>query len=116
MSEVRQSMIYIGLRDADTHEQKFDTDKYISILKNVCMSYRTAFSVQLNNGGYFHEDGSYVDENTLVLTLLDVPAETVNEIAKDLCAFFHQESVMVTTSQAEVCFIHDDLEIEGLRI
>lgn len=111
MINVKQSMIYIGLNDAVTHEQKFDTDTYISILKNVCKSYHAAFSMQVINGGYFHEDGSYVDENSLALTLLGIPDKTVEEIAKDLCAFFNQESVMVTKSEAEVCFIHDDLGV-----
>ncbi len=111
MKQVRQNIIYVGLNDAVTHEQKFDTDTYISILRNVCKSYRAAFSIQLINGGYFHEDGSYTDENTLAITLLDIPEETVTEIAKDVCAFFHQESVMVTSSDAEVCFIHDDLGV-----
>ncbi len=104
-----QSTIYIGLNDADTGEQKFRTEKYISILKGVCQSYHVAFSMHLINGGYFHEDGRYTEENTLTLMLLDVSKETVMEIAKDLCAFFHQESVMVTTSPCSVVFVKDRL-------
>ncbi len=104
-----QSTIYIGLNDADTGEQKYSTEKYVSILKNVCRSYRVAFSVHRIHGGYFHEDGRYTEENTLTLMLLDVSKETVMEIAKDLCAFFHQESVMVTTSPCSVVFVKDRL-------
>ena len=33
-----QSTIYIGLNDMDTGLQKYDTEKYMSILKNVCRS------------------------------------------------------------------------------
>ena len=105
-----QSTIYIGLNDADTGEQKFRTEKYISILKGVCQSYHVAFSMHLISGGYFHEDGRYTEENTLSLMLLGVPQETVIEIAKDLCAFFHQESVMVTTSPCSVVFVKESLE------
>ena len=36
--------------------------------------------------------------------------ETIAEIAKDLCSFFHQESVMVTDSAAEVYFVREELE------
>ncbi|MCR5229104.1 MAG: DUF3574 domain-containing protein [Solobacterium sp.] len=102
--------IYIGLNDADTGIQKFDTEKYMSVLKNVCRSYRVAFSVHQINGGYFHEDGRYTEENTLVLLLIAVPEETVTEIARDLCAFFHQESVMVTFSPGSVVFVKESLE------
>lgn len=105
-----QSTIYIGLNDADTGVQKFGTEKYVSILKNVCRSYRVAFSMHRLGGGYFHEDGRYTEENTLALMLLNVPQETVTEIAKDLCAFFHQESVMVTSAPCSVVFVKETLD------
>lgn len=104
-----QSTIYVGLNDSESGVQKFSTEKYLSILKNVCKSYRVAFSVQVINGGYFHEDGRYTEENTLTLTLMEVPEETVTEIAKDLCAFFNQESVMVTSSPCSVVFVHESI-------
>ena len=105
-----QSTIYIGLNDADTGAQKFDTEKYLSILKNVCRNYQVPFSVHRIDGGYFHEDGRYAEENTLSLMLMDVPEETVLEIAKDLCAFFHQESVLVTSSPCSAVFVKEQLD------
>ena len=108
-SQSRQFTIYIGLNDSETGVQKFDTEKYLSILKSVCRSYRVAFSVQTINGGYFHEDGRYTEEETLMLGLMNVPEHIVMEIAKDLCAFFNQESVMVTSAPSSVVFVHDDL-------
>ena len=108
-SASQQATIFIGLNDADTGLQKHESTKYLSVLKNACRSYRVAFSVQMIHGGYFHEDGRYTEENTLMLQLLDVPEQTVNEIAKDLCAFFHQESVMVTFSPVKVVFIQEQL-------
>ena len=114
-----QYTIYIGLNDADTGAQKFDTEKYVSILRRVCQSYHVAFSFHLSSGGYVHDDGRYTEENTLQLmllnaeestvTLMNAAEDTVNEIAKDLCAFFHQESVMVTESACSVVFIRDSL-------
>jgi len=108
-NKMHQTIIYIGLNDSETGVQKFDTEKYLSILKNTCYSYKVAFSVQLINGGYFHEDGRYTEENTLMLRLIGVPEQTVNEIAKDLCVFFHQESVMVVSSPASVVFVRETL-------
>ena len=121
MREVRQTNIYVGLNDAETHEQLFDTEKYLSILKDVCKNYHVGFSVDQVHGGYFHDDGSYVEETSLVLTLLDTDETIVQEIAKDLCAFFHQESVMVTNAASEMYFVHEHLfdeipEIKGERV
>ena len=109
-TETVQSTIYIGLNDKDTGVQKFDTEKYLSILKNVCRSYGTAFSIHVLNGGYFHEDGRYVEEITLALMLMNVSEELVREIAQDLCVFFHQESVMVTTAPCSVVFVKSNVE------
>lgn len=44
-----------------------------------------------------------------MLRLIDVPEKTVTELAKDLCAFFHQESVMVTSSPVSVVFIKEKI-------
>ena len=104
-----QTAIYVGLNDSETGVQKFETEKYLSILKNVCRSYRVAFSVQQINGGYFHEDGRYTEENSLKLTLMDISEQKAIEIAKDLCVFFNQESVMLTSSPSTVIFVNEKL-------
>ena len=57
-----------------------------------------------------YENGEYARENSLVLTLIDVEKSVVNDIAKDLCAFFHQESVLVTESQIQARFIRETLD------
>ena len=60
-------------------------------------------------GGYFHEDGRYTEENTLMLTLMDLPEQVTEEIAKDLCAFFNQESVMVVAAPNAVVFVNEKI-------
>ena len=104
-----QATMNVGLNDRYTGAQKYSTEKYLSILKKVCYSYHVAFSVQVINGGFFHEDGRFVEESTLSLTLADVPEQTILEIAKDLCVFFNQESVMVTFAPAIVLFVQENL-------
>ena len=106
----KQATLYIGLNDSETGKQKFGTEKYLSVLRSVCHSYKVAFSCQVIGGGYFHEDGRYTEENTLMLKPLGVPEETVMEIAKDLCAFFNQESVMLTYAPCSVIFVKESLD------
>ena len=57
-----------------------------------------------------HDDGRYTQEKTLVISLIDVSDELVNEIAKDLCAFFNQESVMITEGEIKAYFVNDSLK------
>ena len=106
---VTQYTIYIGLNDPDTGDQKFDTERYVSILKSVCRSYRIPFSFHTLSGGYVYDDGMFTEENTLALTLLDAEESVVREIAKDLCAFFRQESVLITKAPSEIVVIRETL-------
>jgi hypothetical protein len=106
---MKKTDIYIGLNDQDTKEQKFETGKYISILKNVCISYGVPFSFSVIEGGYIHESGEYTQEKTLVLSLIGTERSLIEEIARDLCAFFHQESVLITPGEVESYFISEPL-------
>ena len=105
-----ETKIYVGLNDSVTKTQIFETEKYISILRNVCFAYHTPFSFDVEEGGYIHENGEYTRETSLILSLIDVNKKTVNEIAKDLCVFFHQESVMITEDHIRTYFISETLE------
>lgn len=104
-----ETKIYVGLNDSVTLTQLYSDEQYISILKQVCVGYRVPFSFSLFNGGYIHENGEFTQENSLVLTLIGVEKRTVDEIAKDLCAFFHQESVLVTHSKVRTKQIKERL-------
>ena len=106
MTETR---IYIGLNDSQTKEQKHETEKYMSVLKNVCRSYHVAFSVDIEHGGYYHDDGEYTEETSFILVLINADQKVINEIAKDLCTFFHQESVLVTQNRIDGYFISGNM-------
>ena len=110
-----ETKIYVGLNDADTLEQKHDTMKYVSVLRNVCRGYHVPFSFNLVEGGYMHGDGRYTQEKTLVISLIDVDSDVKNEIAKALCAFFNQESVMITEGEIRAYFINDTLGQGGKK-
>ena len=57
-----------------------------------------------------HEDGRYTEEQTLIISMIDVERKVVDEIAGDLCAFFHQESVMITEDRVRAYFINQTLK------
>lgn len=105
-----ETKIYVGLNDLTTNTQLFENEKYIRILRNVCYSYKVPFSFSVQEGGYIYESGEYAQETSLVLTLIDVEKSVVNDIAKDLCAFFRQESVLVTESRIRSYFVRESLE------
>ena len=85
------------------------------MLRNVCHSYKVPFSFGIQEGGYIYENGEYARETRLVLTLIDVEKAVVNDIAKDLCAFFRQESVLVTESTIQAYFVSEKPECDSER-
>ena len=103
--QMTETRIYVGLNDAETREQIFETEAYVEILKDVCRSHHIAFSLDIEEGGYYHEDGEYTEETSLVLILVEADPDTVQAIAKDLCARFHQESVLITEDRVSGRFI-----------
>ena len=109
MSVLIETKIYVGLNDSETMKQEHDTLTYVNVLKYVCSSYHVPFSVSLSQGGYMHENGEYTEELTLVISLIDVDKKIIDEIARDLCAFFHQESVMITEDRVRAYFISQDI-------
>ncbi|MBQ9068689.1 MAG: hypothetical protein IJ131_06445 [Eggerthellaceae bacterium] len=91
-----ETKVYIGLNDSKTKEQKLETSSYVSILKKICSVHGVPFSFSVVDGGYLHDDGQYIEEKTIVLSFIDVPKETIDDIAKEVCVLFNQESVLVT--------------------
>ena len=108
--EVNRYQIMVGLNDKRTRRQEFSTEQFQKILSSVCKGYHVAFSVNDLHGGYFHDDGMFISENSLCLTLIGPSDEMVDEIAKDLCAFFRQESVLVTRDTVDCRFVRETLE------
>lgn len=100
-----ETRLYVGLNDSQTKKQMFETEQYRDQLKELCFKYHLPFSIDTEEGGYFHEDGEYVEENTLVLTLIDAEKDTIEKIAKDLCVLFNQESVLVTEDEVKGYYV-----------
>ncbi len=104
-----ETKIYIGLNDYETFTQTHDTEVYAGILKDICRNYHVGFSFSTDQGGCFDKDGRYTQETTLVLSLIDVDAQTVNEIAKDICVFFRQDSVLITENEVRTYYVSEKL-------
>lgn len=103
--QMTETRIYIGLNDGETGEQLYETEKYLEQMKEICRKYQVPFSVDVEEGGYYHEDGMYTEETSLVLLLIEADPDVVKGIAKELCVLFHQESVLVTENQLGGYFI-----------
>ena len=104
--QMTETRIYVGLNDSESRKQIHETEEYVKVLKDVCRNYHAAFSMDIEEGGYYHEDGEYTEETSLVLVLLDTEQSITHSIAKDLCKRFHQESVLITEDPIRGYFVN----------
>ena len=93
--QLAETRLYIGLNDWKTKKQEHDTEYYMKGVKEICFKYKVPFSIGTEKGGYYHEDMEYVEEETLVLTLIETEKDTVEKIANDIRILFNQESVLI---------------------
>lgn len=105
-----ETKIYVGLNDAATKHQEHNTEMYIKVMKYVCQCHHVSFSFVITEGGFFHKNGDYTQEQTLVLSLIDAEKHVAEDIARDLCAFFHQESVLITESMVRAYYVKEKLK------
>ena len=101
--------ISVGLNDKDEKSQKIQTERVLRLVMHCCRGYSMAFSSYLQDGGYIHDNGEYVLEKSVCIVLIDPEPTLIEELARDLCAFLNQESVMVTTEEIECRFISESI-------
>lgn len=102
--------ICVGFNDGDTKTQKFSEEIYEKIIINVCKGYKISYSISKLSGGYIHDDGTFTKENSACIMLIGITDQQAEEIAKDLCAFFNKESVLVMKSDARCTFISEKIK------
>ena len=102
--------VYVGLSHGTTFEQKFDTEKYISLVDYICKNNNIAYTLGTTRGGYQFISGKYVNENSLDVMMIDAPLDVVELLSSELCAMLGQECVMVTHDTVEMFYLSDSIE------
>lgn len=109
IKEVERYTINIGLNDSESYEQKIETERILQLVSNCCKVYGMSYSCMLQAGGYIDDSGQFTSENSLALSFIDGDSYKVNEIAKDLCCFINQESVLVTVDKIKRYYVQEKL-------
>ncbi len=106
--KVSRYIISVGLKDKNDKKQKISPMKVGRIMRKTLSEYSVGYSAVIHRGGYQHLDEAYVFENSLSVSLIDVPVETVNAIAEKLCRAFNQESVLITKDEVNQYSVLND--------
>lgn len=109
VNKKKRYTVSVGLDDKDEKLQKIQTERALRLVTSCCKGYGAAFSSYLQDGGYIHDSGEYVLEKSVCIVFIDPDRNMIEEIAKDLCAFMNQESVLVTVEDIECFSISENL-------
>lgn len=99
--------IYIGMNDKEKLKQLCPTDEFIKIVSSICKDYRIAFSMATQTGGYMMANGTFVVENSLVLSIAGLNQNEIGQLAEELKERLNQESILITRDTPEVFIVTD---------
>lgn len=107
MAQIKH-ILSIGLNDQTTkkqiHTNKQAQQKIITALQrhNVISGY----TLTTAKGGYRHDNGTFVNENSIILELFDkLPKKFIHTLIKDVKETLNQESVAYTKQKVHTMFI-----------
>ena len=85
----------IGLNDKDTKQQKYDIITCYKLVEDILKKYLDGYTIYEAKGGYKHDDGTFISENSLVVMLLFTNDIQVKIIVDTIKQVLNQESVAV---------------------
>ena len=97
--------LYVGLNDKDTKTQRIETLEAYKIIENVLLNNGlTGYTIYNGKGLYRHENGTIVQENTLIIEIIFSNDEIINKIITILKQVLNQESILKQVQKIELSF------------
>ena len=96
--------IFVGIKDKDSYEELFSVDDFKKILTEICTEKEIGFSLVQQTGGYSHNKG-YTTETSLRIILIGINEEEVELIGEKLKKIINTDTILITKSEIEFCFI-----------
>ena len=96
--------VYFGLFDQKSKKQEIKTADAVQIIADYIASKFDGGTVYSGYGMYRHEDGSTVQEPSLIVELLGVSFDEVSEMISEIKFILNQESVMISEQELRFQF------------
>ena len=96
MNDNTEYHIYVGLRDSQFGGEIVTENELREMIAHFFSQKNISFSMYSAKGGYIHEDGRFVSENTLCINLIGAYDLDIFKFATSLSMFMNQECSLVT--------------------
>lgn len=87
--------IFIGCIDSQTGTEIVDEKELVSMIESFFVKKQICFSIFDSKGGYMYENGKFVFENTLCISIIGEQGLDIIKLAKSLSMFMNQECTMI---------------------
>lgn len=105
---MQQHTLTIGLNDKDTYKQIYTTKQAIARISSVLQQHTSGYTIRQAQGGYTHDDGTFVTERTLIVDIIqNLPRKAIKQLINDIKApqCLNQESIIYKKSRAKGVFL-----------
>lgn len=102
---MQKFVLYLGLLDKDTKNQKFTVLEAYKTVESMAVSMFEGATVSESHGVYKHADGTVIIEPSLRIELYDIATADIHKFADMLKVTFNQESILVESSIVQVNFL-----------
>ena len=105
MNDNVEYQIYIGCMDNQLRDQEVvSEDELRDMVSSFFERNKIDFSIFSAKGGYLHDDGWFVIENTLCISIIGSSDTDIIKLAKNLSMYMNQEYSMVVKQDIQTKF------------
>ena len=105
MKDNIEYQIYIGCHDSQLRDELVSDDELKEMVADFFRRKEIDFSMFSAKGGYLHEDGTFISENSLCINIIGSQEMDIIRLAKNLSMYMNQECSMIIKDliKAEFC-------------
>jgi hypothetical protein len=98
MKDNTEFQIFIGCQDSGLHGEVVSVDELKEMVEQFFRRKEIGFSMYYAKGGFLHDDGRYVSENSLCINIIGAYDLDIIRLAKSLSMYMNQKCSLVTKS------------------
>ncbi len=104
MKGTTEYQIYIGCRDSQLQNEIISEDELREMIIQFFRRKKIDFSLFSAKGGYLHEDGTFISENSLCINIIGSYDLDIIKLAKSLSMYMNQECSLIVKDSIEAEF------------
>ncbi len=104
MQDNVEYQIFIGCSDSYSKKEIISEEKLKELTADFFKRKKIDFTMLSAKGGYRHNDGTFITENTLCINIIGATDLDIIKLTKSLSMFMNQERSLIVKNKAEIEF------------